>query len=99
MDRVVDQRGEWLAVAANRLHHAAARVVQLRRVIIVGDLPVGLAGGDLQRRRLQPGDRLVDRLGGLVADEVEIVEVGVGAAFAIGEAVAVGRAVRVRRAD
>ena len=73
VDGIVDQRGERLAVAPDRLHHATARVVQLRRIIVVGDLPGGLAGGDPQRHRLQPSNRLVDRLGGRVADEIEIV--------------------------
>ena len=99
VNRVVDQRGERLAVAADCLHHVAARVVKLRSVIVIGNLPVGLAGGDPERRRLQPGDRLVDRLGGFVANEVEILKIRVGAAPAVGEAVAVGCTVRVRRAD
>ena len=99
MDGIVDQRGERLAVATDRLHHVATRVIKLWRVIVVGNLTDGLTGGNPERRGLQPGDRLIDRLGGFVADEVEILEICVGTPPAVGEAVAVGCTVRVRRAD
>ena len=99
MDGVVDQRGEWFAVAIDCLHYIAARVIQLRRVIVVSDLSVGLASGDPKRRQLQPCDRLVDRLGGSVADRFQILEIRICATLAVGETVAVGRAVRVCRAD
>ena len=48
---------------------------------------------------LQVVERLVDGDGGLVADEVHVLEVARGFAVEAGEAVAVGGAVRVRRAD
>ncbi|GIT77658.1 MAG: hypothetical protein Ct9H300mP32_0400 [Verrucomicrobiota bacterium] len=90
MDGVVDQRGEWFAVAVDCLHYIAARVIQLRRVIVVSDLSVGLASGDPKRRQLQPCDRLVDRLGGSVADRFQILEIRICATLAVGETETVG---------
>ena len=38
MDRVVHQRGDRLALGADRLDHAHSPVVEIGRVVVVGDL-------------------------------------------------------------
>ena len=81
------------------LDHAHPRVVEFRSVVVVGDLSLGFAGGDLELRGLKVVERLVDGDGGLIADEVHVLEIARGLAVEAGEAVAVGRAVRVGRAD
>jgi hypothetical protein len=101
MDRVIHQRGDGLAVGADRLNHAHPRVVEFGGVIVVGDLSLGGAGGDFQLGWFQTVERGVEGLGGFRADEIHVFEVaGVPAARRRnGERVAIGSAVRVRRAD
>ncbi len=99
MDRVVDERGDRLAAGADRLDDAHPPVIQVGRVIVVGDLPLRLAGGDLDPGRLESVDRLVDGLRRLVADEIHVVQVAGVSTLAIGERIAIGGAMRVRGAD
>ena len=88
-----------LPLRSLRLDHAHAPVVEVGCVVVVGDLALGLAGGDLDRCGLEAVDRLVDGLGGLVADEVHVLEVAGVSPLAVGEGVAFRSAVGVGRAD
>ena len=50
VDRVVDERGDRLALRADRLDDAHPPVVEVGGVVVVGDLPLRLARRDLDRR-------------------------------------------------
>ena len=96
---VIDQRGDRLPVWALRLDHAHPPVVEVGGVIVVGDLALGLAGGDLEGGRLKPVDGLVHRLGGLDRASVHVAQVARVPSLAVGEGVAVRGAMGVGRAD
>ena len=88
MDGVVDQRGDGLALRTLRLDHVHAPVVEVGCVVVVGDLALGLAGSDLDPCGLEAVDGLVDREGGLVTDEIQVLEVAGVSPLAVGEGVA-----------
>ena len=99
MDGVVDEGADGLAGGRDGLDHAHAGVVEFRSVVVVGDFSLGFAGGDLEVSGLQVVEGLIDGDGGLIADEVHVLEIARGFAVEAGEAVAVRGAVRVGRAD
>ena len=99
MNCVVDQRGNRFAIGIDGLQHAHSAIVQIGSVIVVGDLATRLVRGDFQPRRSKLVQRLVDRLGCFLTNEVHIVQVPRMAAAAVGKGIAIGRAVRVRGTD
>ncbi len=99
MDRVIDQRGDGLAGSVQRLDDMTARIVQLRRIIVVGDFPFRLARRDFQSCRLEFRDGLMDRLGHARANQLQIFWIAGGAALAVRETVAIRGAVSVCGAD
>src|SRR5439155_13749340 len=99
MNRVVDQRGDDLSLRANGLDHAHAAVVEIGRVIVVGDLSFGLAGGNPDVGRLKLIEGGIDRLGGPLAHKLHVLQVARVSAPAVGKGVAIGSAVRVRRGN
>ena len=99
VDRVIDERGDRLARSVHCLDHMTARIVQLLGVVVVGNLPFGLAGGNLEPRRLEVGGSFVERLGHPGAHQFQILLVPCGAARAVREAITIRRAMRVRRAN
>ena len=88
-----------LPCGALRLDHVHAPVVEVGCVVVVGDLALGLAGSDLDPCGLEAVDGLVDRDGGLVADEIQVLEVAGVSPLAVGEGVAFRSAMGVGRAD
>ena len=76
-----------------------ARIVELFRVIVVGDLSMGLAGRDLEHRRLEVGHGLVQAFGHPVTHPIQILQIRRKAAVLIRKAVAVWGAVRVGGPD
>jgi hypothetical protein len=81
------------------LDNAHAPVVEVGGVVVVGDLALGLAGGDAERGGLEGVDGRVEGVGRLVAGELHVLQVAGVAAAAVGEGVAVGGAVGVRGGD
>ena len=81
------------------LDDAHPPVVEIGGIVVVGDLPLGLAGGDLDRRRLEAVDCFVQGKGGLIADEIHVLEIAGVPPFAVGKGVTIGSAMRVGRSD
>ena len=88
-----------LPCAFDRLDDAHPPVVEIGSIVVVGDFPLGLAGGDLDRRRLESVDCFIQGLGGLVADEIHVLEIAGVPPFAVGKRVTIGSAMRVGRSD
>ena len=99
MHRVVHQRGERLAVRADRLHDVTARIVKPVSVVVVGDLPLRISRSDAQARGLQLRQRFVDRFRHARADRIEIFQIRRRAAFAIRKPIRIRRAVGVGGTD
>ena len=99
MNGVVDEGADRLAGGRDGLDHAHARIVKFRSVVVVGDFSLGFAGGDLELSGLKVVEGLIDGHGGLIADEVHVLEIARRFAVEAGKAVTVRSAVRVGRAD
>ena len=59
MDGVVDERRDGLALPVPGLDDAHPPVVEIGSIVVVGDLALGLAGRDLDRRRLEAVDGFI----------------------------------------
>src|SRR5947209_2121250 len=99
MDRIIDEGCDWLALRTHCLYDAHAAIVQVRRVIVVGDLSLCLARGNLERRGLELIDGRIDRFGRPFAYEVHILEIARMASLETRKCVTVGSAMGVSRSD
>ena len=99
VDRVVDERGDRRAVAADGLDDPHPPVVEIGGVIVERDPSLGLRRGDPQRRRTEAVEGLVDSRGRPPHDLLHPGEIPRVPPLPIGEGVAIGGAVGVGGAD
>ena len=99
MDRVIDERGDRLAVAADGLDDPHSPVVEIRGVKVERDLPLGFRRSDAERRRPEGIEGFVDRLGRLPDDIIHPGEIPRVPPLPVGEGIAIGGAVGVGGGD
>ena len=99
MHRVVHQRGHHGAVGGDGLEHIDTGIIELGRVVIVGDARRRLTGRGFQPRRLEPGRRLPDRRGSFRHHVVQEFQIPAGSALAVRKAIRIRGAVGVGGAN
>src|SRR5690606_25768373 len=87
------------SAGGDSLDNTASRIVQLRRIIVIGDLSFCLPYLDLQGGRLKIADGFVYRVCNLFYTPVEVFQIGVRFSAFIGKAVSIRCAMGMRGAD
>src|SRR5262249_34938761 len=99
MDGIIHQGRYRLALPVDSLNDAHSTIVQIGRVIVVGDFPLGLSGSNLDRGGSKLIEGGIDRLGRFVANEVHVFQIAGVSSFAVGKGVTIRSAVRVGRTN
>src|SRR2546423_14180654 len=96
MNGVIYQRKNRLLGGIKSLNNAAAWIIQLLRIIIIGDFAFRFSGSDLDPNRLQPARCFLNRLGHSPANYLQIFRIATRSAFAVRKTVSIRGAMRVR---